>query len=167
MSRAFVNEERFEQQSNPLLDRPISLHPNYVTPAGSAHLSKQIEHAQLLKTQYATESKKGDLSAIKHLAEIERDLRYFEARLESSIVVNPTAQPKNIVLFGAIVTVEDETGSTQHYHIVGEDEANAQQNKVSYISPIAQALIGKKIGDDVTWHRPAGDLTLEIKKIDY
>ena len=167
MSRAFVNEERFEQPGDVFPDRPISEHPNYVTPEGAAHLAKQVEILQALKEKYATESKNGDLTATERLAETERDLRYYETRLESSILVDPKAQPKDIVLFGAVVTVEDEEGQSHTYRIVGEDEADVQQNKVSYISPIAHALIGRKLGDSVTWRRPAGDLTLEIQKIEY
>ncbi|HQN65384.1 MAG TPA: GreA/GreB family elongation factor [Methylophilus sp.] len=167
MSRAFVNEERFEQPGDVFPDRPISEHPNYVTPEGAAHLAKQVEILQALKEKYATESKNGDLTATERLAETERDLRYYETRLESSILVDPKSQPKDIVLFGAVVTVEDEEGQSHTYRIVGEDEADVQQNKVSYISPIAHALIGRKLGDSVTWRRPAGDLILEIQKIEY
>jgi transcription elongation GreA/GreB family factor len=167
MSRAFVNEERFEQPGDVFPDRPISEHPNYVTPEGAAHLAKQVEILQALKEKYAADSKDGNLTATERLAETERDLRYFETRLESSIFVDPKSQPKDIILFGATVTVEDEEGQEHTYRIVGEDEADVQQNKVSYISPIAHALIGKKAGDAVTWRRPAGDLVLEIKHIDY
>ena len=167
MSRAFVNEERFEQPGDVFPDRPISEHPNYVTPEGAAHLAKQVEILQALKEKYSAESKNGDLTAVERLAETERDLRYYEARLESSVLVDPKTQPKDIVLFGASVSVEDEAGQPQTYRIVGEDEADVQQNKVSYISPIAHALIGKKVGDTVTWKRPAGDLVLEITQIDY
>lgn len=167
MSRAFVNEERFEQPGDVFPDRPISEHPNYVTPEGAAHLAKQVEILQALKEKYSVDSKNGDLTATERLAETERDLRYYETRLESSIMVDPKTQPKDIVLFGASVSVEDEDGQTHTYRIVGEDEADVQLNKVSYISPIAHALIGKKVGDAVTWRRPAGDLTLEIRKIEY
>ncbi len=167
MSRAFVNEERFEQPGDIFPDRPISEHPNYVTPEGAAHLAKQVEILQALKEKYAADSKNGDLTAAERLAETERDLRYFDTRLESSILVDPKSQPKDIILFGATVTVEDEEGQEHTYQIVGEDEADVQSNKVSYISPIAHALIGRKLGDNVTWRRPAGDLVLEIKQIDY
>ena len=167
MSRAFVNEERFEQPGDVFPDRPISEHPNYVTPEGAVHLAKQVEILQALKEKYAADSKDGNLTAIERLAETERDLRYFEARLDSSILVDLKTQTKDFVLFGASVTVEDEDGKLSTYRIVGEDEADAHQNKVSYISPIAHALIGKKVGDAVTWRRPAGDLALEIKQINY
>ncbi len=167
MSRAFVNEERFEQPGDVFPDRPISEHPNYVTPEGAAYLAKQVEILQALKEKYSADSANGNLTAIERLAETERDLRYYETRLDSSIVVDPQTQPKDIVLFGASVTVEDEEGENHTYRIVGEDEADIQQNKVSYISPIAHALIGRKLGESVTWRRPAGDLTLEIIKIEY
>lgn len=167
MSRAFVNEERFEQPGDVFPDRPISEHPNYVTPHGSAHLSKQVEILQAMKEKYTADSANGNLTAIERLAETERDLRYYEARLDSAILVDPKTQNQDVVLFGATVMVEDEEGTPHNYHIVGEDEADATQDKVSYISPIAHALIGRKVGDSVTWKRPAGNVSLEITKITY
>jgi transcription elongation factor GreB len=71
------------------------------------------------------------------------------------------------VLFGATVEVEDEAGNCLHFTIVGEDEADIAHNKVSYVSPIAKALIGRKVGDSVMWKRPAGNLSLDIIEINY
>lgn len=70
-------------------------------------------------------------------------------------------------MFGAIVKVEDEAGELLEFHVVGEDEADIAQHKVSYVSPIAKALIGRKVGDSVRWKRPAGILELEIIEINY
>jgi transcription elongation factor GreB len=101
------------------------------------------------------------------LAVVQRDLRYFEARLESAILVEPANQPADTALFGATVTVEDEEGEIHTFTIVGEDEADIAANKVSWVSPLARALIGHKVGDSVTWVRPAGNLMLEITAIHY
>ena len=65
------------------------------------------------------------------------------------------------------MTVEDEEGNLSAYEIVGEDEANIHQGKVSYLSPLAEALIGSKLGDEVTWEKPMGDAYLTIQKIEY
>jgi transcription elongation GreA/GreB family factor len=70
-------------------------------------------------------------------------------------------------LFGAKVTVEDEEGKLNTYEIVGEDEADIHQGKVSYLSPLAEALIGAKLNDEVTWEKPMGDTYLTIQKIEY
>jgi len=94
-------------------------------------------------------------------------LRYFEARLEQAILVDPTNQPADTALFGATVTVEDEEGESRSFTIVGEDEADIAASKVSWVSPLAKALIGHKVGDNVTWMRPAGNQVLEITAINY
>ena len=166
MSRAFVNEERFEQAGGEeLVDRPISQHPNYVTPTGALEL--QTLEESLVTELEALKSKAEDTFSKDKVAEIERDLRYVRNRLDSAILVDPKAQGHETVLFGATIEVEDAEGARHTFHIVGEDEADASINKVSYVSPLAKALIGQKIGDTVTWQRPVGNTTLEILDIHY
>lgn len=166
MSRAFVNEERFEQTGGEeLVDRPISKHPNYVTPTGALEL--QTLEESLAGELETLKSQDDDTFAKDKVAEIERDLRYVRARLDSAILVDPKTQSHETVLFGATVEVEDSDGNRHTFHIVGEDEADASINKVSYVSPLAKALIGQKIGDTVTWQRPVGNTTLEILDIHY
>jgi transcription elongation GreA/GreB family factor len=82
-------------------------------------------------------------------------------------LVEPASEKPTSAVFGTVVTVEDENGDQHRFHIVGEDEADASINKVSYLSPLAKALIGHKVGENVLWKRPAGDLTLEIIDITY
>jgi transcription elongation GreA/GreB family factor len=94
-------------------------------------------------------------------------MRYYAARIESAILTAPETEEHSIVLFGAKVTVEDEEGELNTYEIVGEDEADIHQGKVSYLSPLAEALIGSKLGDEVTWEKPMGDTYLTIQKIEY
>ena len=165
MSRAFVNEDKFEQAGEELVERPISAHPNYVTPTGALELQTYEESltAELEVLKNATD----DTFSKDKKAELERDLRYVRARLESVILVDPNAQSHETVLFGATIEVESDNGARHTFHIVGEDEADASINKVSWVSPLAKALIGQKIGDTVTWKRPAGDTNLEILDIHY
>jgi transcription elongation GreA/GreB family factor len=94
-------------------------------------------------------------------------MRYYAARIESAILTTPSLEDHSIVLFGAKVTVEDEEGQLNTYEIVGEDEADIHQGKVSYLSPLAEALIGSKLNDEVTWEKPMGDSYLTIQKIEY
>jgi len=165
MSRGFVKEDDLEHAGTDLPERPVSAHPNYVTPAGLAQLESQ---AQALAQERLTLSKrKDDPTANQRFGVIERDLRYISARLESAILVDPAQQDQHTVLFGAHVKVEDETGEVSGFIIVGEDEANIAEHKVSYISPIARALIGRKVGDSVIWQRPAGNLQIDIIEIHY
>lgn len=165
MSRAFVNEDNIGQANAELAERPISPHPNYVTPAGALELQTWEEDlaARLVELKKSAD----DTFTKERIAEVERDLRYVRARLDSAILVNPASQNHETVLFGAIVEVEDDEGKRHNFYIIGEDEADAQANKVSWISPLAKALIGHKVGDTVVWQRPIGNMTLEILDIHY
>lgn len=165
MSRAFLNEDKFEQGGDELVERPISPHPNYVTPRGFAELKEEVHRLEALRKQSL--NKKEDPFAQQQKAEAERELRYFSARLEKAIVVDPSSQPASEVRFGASVEVEDEKGDRLEFSIVGEDEADATHNKVSWVSPLARALIGAHVGDSVKWRRPVGDMELEIIAIHY
>jgi transcription elongation factor GreB len=166
MSRAFVKENDLEHAGIDIPERPVSAHPNYVTPTGLKQLeaeADQLEKERLkLKDLVATEP----LSRQK-IAMIDRDLRYIGARLANAILVeHQPAAEQATVLFGAKVTVEDEDEQLHTFMIVGEDEADMASNKVSYISPIAKALLGRKVGDTVEWHRPIGNTQLTITAIE-
>lgn len=165
MSRAFVKENDLEPAGSDLPERPQSEHPNYVTPAGLAQLQRQAAELELDRQRLAPG--KEDPAIRQRLSMTERDLRYVQGRLERAIMVDPAGQPTDSVLFGAIVKLSDENGDTHEYAIVGEDEADISQRKVSWVSPLARALIGAKVGDSVKWRRPAGDLQLEITAIRY
>lgn len=166
MSRAFVNEERFEQASGEeLVERPVSQHPNYVTPTGALEL-QTLEESLVAKLE-TLKSASDDTFGKDKVAEIERDLRYVRTRLDSAILVDPESQSHETVLFGATIEVKDGEGAQHTFHIVGEDEADANINKVSWVSPLAKSLIGQKVGDTVTWLRPIGNITLEILDIHY
>ncbi len=164
MSRGFVKEDDLEHAGTDVPERPVSAHPNYVTANGYALL--QAESKKLDLARRALEANKDAPSGQEQLAIINRDLRYISARLESALLTNPDAASKQ-VLFGAKVTVEDENGVQHNYEIVGEDEADIKANKVSWTSPLAIALIGHKIGENVVWARPAGNVILEIIAIKY
>ncbi len=165
MSRGFVKEDDLEHAGTDLPERPISPHTNYVTPEGLQQLQQSVKTLESQRPQYA--ARKEDPNAQQKLAEIDRDLRYLFARLESAQLVDPTQQPRHTVLFGATVTVEDEEGEQSQFKIVGEDEADIARQKVSYVSPVAKALLGRKVGDSTTWQRPAGPLQLDILNIEY
>ena len=166
MSRAFVNEERFEQAGGEeLVERPISEHPNYVTPTGALEL-QTLEESMIAELE-AMKVVSDDTFLKDKKAELERDLRYIRARLDSIIFVDPKTQNHETVLFGATVQVKDSEGNRHTFHIVGEDEADANINKVSWVSPLATSLLNHKIGENVTWQRPIGDITLEILDIHY
>lgn len=164
VSRAFVKEPDGDQPGDDGLELPQSRHPNYLTPAGLARL--QARQAALAAELTALRAAAG-LADKPALAALQRELRYLEARLAKAIPVDPAAQPRERVAFGAEVTVEDEDGGQRPVRIVGEDEADPAAGRISWVSPLAQALLDAEPGDLVTWHRPAGDVELEIFSIRY
>lgn len=160
MSRAFVKEG--DGALDPLPDLPLSPHPNYVTPRGLLALQQRLQarQADLL----ALKSRPDRLDKLPEAA-AERDIRYLEARLRSAILVDPAATPLTEVAFGLAVTVRDPEGHLSTYEITGEDEADAALNRIAPQSPLARALIGAEVGDEVIWRRPAGALVLTVERI--
>ena len=164
MSRAFVKDDNEDRPSEELPERPISSEPNYVTPEGHELLRTKVE---LLSAEHAQLKQAGEDFDKPRLAVVERDLRYFQARLDRAIPVDVSNEPSDEVHFGATVKTEDENGNVETCTIVGEDEADAAKGKVSWLSPLAKALIGAKVDDIVTWNRPAGAVNLEVLEIRY
>jgi len=160
MSRAFVKEG--DGALDPLPDLPVSPHPNYVTPRGLLVLQGRLQSRQ--SELAALKSRPDRLDKLPEAA-AERDIRYLEARLRSAMMIDPTQTPLTEVAFGLRVTVSDPQGRQTTYEITGEDEADATMNRIAPHSPLARALIGAQVGDDVTWRRPAGALTLTIDAI--
>lgn len=164
MSRAFVKEPDSGAPGQDVPERPLSDNPNYVTPAGLAELERRAGEAQARRLELLAVG--DEAMAAEELLHVDRDLRYFAARLDSAIPVDLAAQPGDEVAFGAAVSVTGE-GGERTFEIVGEDEADLAALKVSYVSPLAEALMGAHIGDRVVWRRPAGDLELTITAITY
>jgi transcription elongation factor GreB len=166
MSRAFVKESDDDLAAGELPERPLGTHPNYVTPAGLEQLQSRVRGLQERRERLNAEAADDPMGKQK-LREVERDLRYFNAQLERAIVVDPTGQPPEEVHFGAVVRIVDEYGKAHRFSIVGDDEADVSAGKISWASPLAKAMMGSKVGDVVTWRRPAGDTEVEIAEISY
>ncbi len=165
MSRAFVKEPDGDQVHDDQPELPISKHANYVTTNGLQQL-KDKRNA-LLKKKGELGGDEDSMSTKIVLAQIERELRYYKARIQSAIVVSTRRLDKESVALGATVTAIDENNKTHKFTIVGEDEAVINEGKISWVSPLASVLMGKKIGDRVIWRRPVGDLSVEIVEIIY
>jgi len=164
MSRAFVKENDLEHAGIDIPERPVSNERNYVTPNGLKELQEKLNsldsERQLLKELESSNSKQKKFR-------IERDLRYFSSRLKSAILVDPSNQDKNIVLFSAIVEVLSSKNKKYKFEIVGEDEANIKLSKISYLSPLAKSLIGSRIEDEVIWNKSPEQEILTITNIYY
>ena len=158
MSRAFVNEDAGADRPD-LPELPISTHPNPVTARGLADLERRL--AARLADLAALKARGDRLDKLPEAA-AERDIRWLEARLKTAVLVDVAAVSLDEVSFGLVVTVADEAGVEAAYQIVGEDEADAAVGKIAPRSPLARALLGAQVGDEVVWPRPAGDLVLEV-----
>ncbi|MGQ3041707.1 MAG: transcription elongation factor GreA [Brevundimonas sp.] len=158
MSVAFTREEDLEATAADLPDRPISPHPNLVTPAGLAAIETALADA---RAAYNAAQTKGDIEADRTaMARATRDLRYWSARRASAQLVE--IEPDGRVRFGGSVTIEREDGRTQTWRITGEDEADPAAGSVSHVSPLARALIGRRVGDEAV---VAGQ-TVEVVAVD-
>lgn len=143
MSRAFTREEDSEAALADIGERPVSSHRNLVTREGLAHIDAEVAG---LREQLARAEAEGLRECI---ALIARDLRYWNARRETAELSEPTADD-GVVRFGMSVTVENDAEEQRTWKIVGEDETDVSQGKISHVSPMAQALFGKSVGDVAT-----------------
>ena len=142
MSRAFVKEPDGAEAFEELPDRPISDHPNLVTAQGLARLDETLAR---LHEQHALARASGDRAA---LASVSRDLRYWTARRATARAM-PEPESTGRVQFGSTVTIVRDDGRRQTFRIVGEDEAEPARGTLSYVSPVARALMNKQVGDAI------------------
>lgn len=182
MSKAFVKENEHGDDDD--LDVEASPLPagtkNYITREGYTRLRDELEHLMNVERPEVTQtvswaasngdrSENGDyLYGKKRLREIDRRTRFLTRRLEIAEVVDPALQPnRDQVFFGATVLYSDSAGEEFRVTIVGVDEAEPLQGKISWISPVARALIKAKEGDTVTLRTPGGLEELDILEVHY
>jgi len=160
MSIAFLRDPEGETLED-IPDRPISPHRNLVTAEGLAHIEREVarlEGAFSVAQKAAAEN--GDEEDRLNLLRIGRDLRYWMARRSSAELV-PPLKDSGKVHFGSTVVIEREDGRRQRWRIVGEDEADPSHETISYVSPLARALVNKVVGDVVEVNR----LDVEVVEI--
>lgn len=152
---------------------------NYITPEGVARLKSEYHELMHVERPRVVEvvtwaAGNGDRSenadyqyGKKRLREIDKRVRFLMKRIEAAEIVDPKTIKSATVVFGATVTILNEEDQEQTYQIVGEDEFDIKSRKVSWKSPIAKALLGKKVGDEVVIRKPAGDEYVTIEEIQY
>jgi transcription elongation factor GreB len=154
---------------------------NYITPAGYKRLKDEALHLldkerpEVVRVvQWAASN--GDRSenadyiyGKRRLREIDRRIRFLTKRLDLAEVVDPTAREEGSdqVFFGATVTLANEAGGENTYTIVGIDEADVTRGRISWISPLARALLKRREGEQITFKAPGGDQVLEIVGVEY
>lgn len=161
------------------MSESVTVKKNYITPKGFERLRAEL-HELLHKTRpdltqvVAWAASNGDRSenadyiyGKRRLREIDRRIRFLTKRLEIAEVIDPATLHTDRIQFGATVTYETEEGVRKKVHIVGIDESNPAQGKISWISPLANTLLSRKKGEAVTFRSPKGEEDLEILKVEY
>jgi transcription elongation factor GreB len=179
MSKAFTKEETEAPEAE--LEAPAipAGGKNYISPAGYARLEAElrelveVERPEVVKTvawaaSNGDRSENGDyIYGKRRLREIDRRVRFLIKRLEAAQIVDASGRQTDQVFFGAAVMIKNQSGKKQTVTIVGVDEVDPARGHVSWISPIAKALIKAHAGDTVTLRTPAGEERLEILEVIY
>jgi len=167
MSKAFLRES--DEPELPDYPPPALLPTgakNYLTPGGAQRLRQELSH--LLETLRPPLMAKGaDSEAKRRLHALDQRIRYLEQSLRTAEVVAPPNPPVDEVRFGATVTVRDQDDAVSTYRIVGVDEIDPERGEISWLSPIARALLSAKSGQRVAFKSPAGERRLEVLAVAY
>src|SRR5262245_33157294 len=180
MSKAFTREsDATEEDELEVEPRMPGGTKNYITPAGHARLKSELkqlvegERPELIKTVAwaAANGERSEHAAYRYgkrrLRGIERRIRFLMKRLEAAEVVDPRNQDQDRVFFGATVTYRDASGTEHTVSIVGTDEVDPARGRVSWVSPVARALLKAREGDTVTLRTPAGEEPLDVLAVRY
>jgi transcription elongation factor GreB len=179
MNKAFIKESEGDEEELETPELPTGAR-NYITPAGHKRLKDELLHLidaerpEVVRTvswaaSNGDRSENGDyIYGKKRLREIDRRIRFLTRRLDNAEVVDPAArEATDQVFFGATVRYANAEGRENRIRIVGIDEVDPARGQVSWISPIARALIKAREGDSVTFRTPVGVETLEILEVRY
>lgn len=178
MSKAFVREDAEPPEDEPQAPAVPAGSKNYISPAGFARLKAElrelveVERPAVVRT-VAWAASLGDRSenadyiyGKRRLREIDRRVRFLIKRLESAEVVQSSGRDTDQIFFGARVKVKTKN-EVKHITILGQDEVDAARGIVSWVSPIAKALIKARAGDSVTLRTPGGEQKLDILEVTY
>ncbi|HET6408410.1 MAG TPA: GreA/GreB family elongation factor [Chthoniobacteraceae bacterium] len=168
MSKAFTRESDDEPEMRPL-GKPAAVlpagAPNYLTPDGAERLRKELERLTVEERPPLQLSEKGEASS--ELRRIDQRIREISETLQSAEVVSPPRRPWDQVTFGAIVTARKAREGEVTYRIVGVDEVDLDRGWVSWLTPVARALMNARLGERVPLELPGGHTELEILNIAY
>jgi transcription elongation factor GreB len=169
MSKAFMREDDDAPERTALRRTAPALPPgarNYLTPGGERRLRAELE--QLVHTERSRlAALPEDSTAQRGLRVVDQRISHLEQSLRTAVVVPPPAATEDRVRFGAIVTVRERNGVETRYRIVGVDEVDVDRDWVSWLSPVAKALLNARLGQRVRFKVPSGEQELEILAIAY
>ncbi len=169
MSKAFTREDDLD--SAPALPPLVSPLPpgsrNPLTAAGAARLQAELDRGLAHERPALLAATAAGQDGREALARLDQRLAYLQQSLRTAEVAMPPPPPHDVVRFGATVTVRDAKGQTARYRIVGVDETDPGQNAVSWLSPLARALLNARLGQSVAFRFPAGLSQLDIIAITY
>jgi transcription elongation factor GreB len=169
MSRAFVRESDDAPQLPQLPPQVSPLPPgakNYLTPGGVQRLQQELARLVDDRPRLLAAAAE-DIDAKRELQVLDQRIRQLQQSLSTAEIVAPAEGPADVVRFGATVTVREADGSEAQYRIVGIDEIDSDRNWVSWLSPIARALMNAHPGSQVTLKTPRGEQQLEVVRIHY
>jgi transcription elongation factor GreB len=180
MSKAFTKESDDEEDLDlEAAESAPRVEKNYITPAGYRRLREElaalweVERPKLVET-IAWAASNGDRSenadyiyGKRRLREVDRRVRFLSKRIDSAEVVNSAGRDDDRAYFGATVTYRDGAGVERTVSIVGIDEVDPARGRVSWISPVAKALLRAREGDVVTLRTPAGAEEIEVLDVRY
>jgi transcription elongation factor GreB len=168
MSKAFTRED--DTSDTPALPPLVSPLPpgarNFLTPEGAERLRAELENLRAEQRPPLVAKSASDAEAKRELAQLDQRIRYVQQSLATADIVAPATEPPDQVRFGTTATVRDRKGVESIYRIVGVDEADFSRNEVSWLSPIARALMNARVGQCVPFKFPSGVTELEIVKIE-
>ena len=169
MSKAFTRESD-DEADWPVMTRQSSPLPagakNYLTPNGARRLREELERLVEAQRAGAIAAREQD-SARQQVQRLNQRVLHLHQSLESAVVVAPPAPPWEQVRFGATVTVRESEGVESRYRIVGCDETDLDRGWVSWLSPIAKALVNARLGQRIRFKSPSGEEELEVIGIQY
>lgn len=168
MSKAFTRESDDAPEPRPLPRLVSSLPPgtkNYLTPDGARRLSEELQRLVQERSTILASPEASDLRV--RLPALDQRIFQLQQTLQTAVIVPAPAPPWEQVRFGATVTVRDANGLETRYRLVGADETDVDRDWVSWLSPIARALLNARVGQRVRFKLPAGEAQLEIVGITY
>jgi transcription elongation factor GreB len=140
--------------------------PNYVTARGLTLLRRELAALEMQRAAIAA-ADRDDAERARQMARESARIAELAARIASAELVDPRRQPHDEVRFGATVTVRDDAGNERRYTIVGVDEADPASGRVTFLAPVARAVLGLRVGDVATLRTARGEESLEVVAIAY